>query len=105
MWSDQTAKSVIVFEAGSGIGRSATLAFVEIGASIVLASRTQDGLERTASEAGRITKVIVQKCDVTDLNSVQSVIFRTLQHFRGIHVVLNAAGIVHPLGPVCLVDP
>jgi short-subunit dehydrogenase len=62
--------------------------------NLVLAARTQESLERAASElqsAG--TRVLTVPTDVTDLEQLQSLVDSAFHEFGSIEVLVNNAGI------------
>lgn len=98
MAADLRNKVVVITGASSGIGRAAAQAFAAAGARLALAARSQAALEiaaRECVEAGG--EAIPVPCDVTDAEQVLHLAETARQHFGGIDVWINDAG-VHLLG-------
>jgi len=96
----------VITGAGRGIGRAIALTLAGLGAHTVLCGRSREALEQTAvaiKEAGG--KVSAIKCDVTDLQSVESLAERVEHTFHRLDILVNNAGIsgvgepLHQLAP------
>jgi 7-alpha-hydroxysteroid dehydrogenase len=86
-------KVAIVTGASAGIGRSAALAFADVGAHVVCAARTQDRLERVAAQIReRGTRALAVGCDVNDAEQLRNVVERTVAEFGRVDIVVNNAG-------------
>ncbi|MCY0937046.1 SDR family NAD(P)-dependent oxidoreductase [Streptomyces sp. H34-S4] len=96
-----TGKSVLVTGAGSGIGRAVALAFAAEGAAVAVAGRTAAPLDATVElieeEGGRAVAVTA---DVTRSEDVRAMVRRTVEHFGGLDVAVNNAGVFRGGGPV-----
>ncbi|MCX4782074.1 SDR family NAD(P)-dependent oxidoreductase [Streptomyces sp. NBC_01264] len=96
-----TGKNVLVTGAGSGIGRTVALAFAAEGAAVAVAGRTAALLDETVEliekEGGR---AIAVTADVTRSEDVRAMVRRTVEHFGGIDVAVNNAGVFRGGGPV-----
>jgi meso-butanediol dehydrogenase / (S,S)-butanediol dehydrogenase / diacetyl reductase len=89
----------------TGIGRAIAKRFASEGAKVVACgndSSANDELRREAAAFG--SSLQVETCDVADVNSVQSVITKTVSRFGGLDIVVNAAAIVH-YGSAVETDP
>ncbi len=87
-------KIAIVTGGGRGIGRGIVKRFAREGAKVVLAQRDPDSGERTrreVEEAGG-TALFVQT-DVADREQVERLIDQTIEHFEGLDIMINNAGI------------
>ena len=86
-------KTIIVTGGGTGLGRSMTKYFLELGANVVIASRKMDVLEQTAKELSADTGGIVvpMTCDVRVYAEVEQVIANTLARFGAIDILVNNA--------------
>lgn len=88
-------KVVVITGAGSGIGRTAALAFAREGASVVIGDINEaDGAEtaRQILDAGGFATAVT--CDVRQPDDVQALIARAVADFGGIDVLYNNAGVV-----------
>jgi NAD(P)-dependent dehydrogenase (short-subunit alcohol dehydrogenase family) len=83
-------KVVVITGAGGGMGREAAIVFADEGASVCAADIDGGLAEQTAADAGRALPLTV---DVSVPSSVESVYAATAQHFGGIDVLYNNAGI------------
>lgn len=88
-------KTIIITGGGTGLGRSMGIYFLKLGANLVITSRKLEVLEKTAAEMQAETqgKVLAVACDVRKLLEVENLLQATLEHFGGVHgLVNNAAG-------------
>jgi short subunit dehydrogenase len=75
-------KLVVITGASSGIGRASALAFAREGATTVLASRSEEKLERVADEIRSFNpRVLVIPTDVSVREQVQHLVDRTVREF------------------------
>jgi NAD(P)-dependent dehydrogenase (short-subunit alcohol dehydrogenase family) len=76
-----------------GIGRAIALAFADAGASVALAARGQEDLDRAAKEVeaagGRALPVVT---DVSNPEAVQNLVDRTVEAFGTVDILVNNAG-------------
>ncbi|MFF2523051.1 SDR family NAD(P)-dependent oxidoreductase [Streptomyces liangshanensis] len=87
-------KTVLVTGAGSGLGRAVALAFAAEGASVVAAGRTAPALDETVALIGKEAGTAVAvTADVTRSQDVEALVARTVEHFGGLDVAVNNAGI------------
>ena len=81
--------------AASGIGAGTARLFAQEGANVALADHRADQAEALAesirADGGRALAV---PADVTDEAAVQASIDRAAEHFGGLHILVNSAGIV-----------
>jgi NAD(P)-dependent dehydrogenase (short-subunit alcohol dehydrogenase family) len=86
-------KTAIVTGAGRGLGRAMAVALADAGADIVATARTQGQIDETAGlirdKGGRCLAIT---CDVTDSDSVRSMVDATLGEFGRIDILVNNAG-------------
>jgi NAD(P)-dependent dehydrogenase (short-subunit alcohol dehydrogenase family) len=94
-------RSVLITGAGRGIGKRLAIGFAAAGARVALMSRSKAELELAHLEiehaGGSALRI---RADVRDYEQVQAAIERTRSHFGDLHIVINAAGIQGPIGPV-----
>src|SRR5205809_6625067 len=94
-------KVAIVTGAGTGIGKSVSLALLEDGYRVTLAGRRRELLEQTAAEAGPAgVQALVVPVDVTDPASVRPLSARTTEAFRRLDLQFNSAGTNVPAMPL-----
>ena len=94
-------KVAIVTGASRGLGRAIAIGFSKEGASVVVAARTEEAhkelpgtIYQTAEEIKALgLDALAIRCDVTDEESVNHMVQKTLGHFGHIDVLVNNAGI------------
>jgi NAD(P)-dependent dehydrogenase (short-subunit alcohol dehydrogenase family) len=84
-------KVAVITGAAGGIGREAALLFSEEGARVCVADVDADAGERTASECA---DGLFRRVDVTDPESVAELYAAAREHFGGVDVLYNNAGIM-----------
>jgi NAD(P)-dependent dehydrogenase (short-subunit alcohol dehydrogenase family) len=89
-------KVAIITGAGSGVGKSAALAFLKAGWQVALAGRRKDMLERTAQESGAGERALCIPTDVARQDSVKALFAAAKQKWGRIDVLFNNAGINAP---------
>lgn len=88
-----TNKTVVVTGGGTGLGRSMGKYFLELGANLVIASRKEEVIRKTAMELSGETggKVLAVPCDVRKYEEIENVIQSAENEFGAIHAVVNNA--------------
>jgi NAD(P)-dependent dehydrogenase (short-subunit alcohol dehydrogenase family) len=87
-------QTAIVTGGGRGIGRAIALALARKGATVAVASRSADEVERTAAEIrSRGGRALPLPTDVTSRAAVEELVARTLDATRRIDIVVNNAGV------------
>lgn len=86
-------KTIIITGGGTGLGRSIGKYLLELGANLVITSRKQEILDKTATELARDTggQVFAVGCDIRHYEEIENVIARSEERFGPIHGVLNNA--------------
>jgi len=86
-------KVILVTGGGTGLGKSMTRYFLELGAQVVISSRKLEVLEKTAKELEQATGGIVLPvaCDVRKYPEVESVLQQAMDKFGKIDVLVNNA--------------
>ncbi len=89
----ERTKFAIVTGAGSGIGRSVSLALLKVGYSVALAGRRKEALEETANLAGEDgARALVVPTDVTDAQSIAALFAAAKAKFGRLDLLFNNAG-------------
>ena len=94
-------KVAIVTGASRGIGKAIAIGFAKEGADVVVAARTELENEKLS---GTIHKTVEEikvfgrralpiRCDVTDENSVNEMVKKTIAEFGRIDILVNNAGV------------
>jgi NAD(P)-dependent dehydrogenase (short-subunit alcohol dehydrogenase family) len=98
---ESMSKVAMVTGAGSGIGRSVSIALIKNGYRVVLTGRRESTLQETISlaEAGESNSLAVA-ADVVDPESVKQLFAETLAAFGRLDVLFNNAGINVPAVPL-----
>lgn len=88
-------KTIVVTGGGTGLGKSMSKYFLQLGANVVIASRKLPVLEQTALELSSETggKIIPVACDARNYEEVEQVLKTAIAHFGSVEgLVNNAAG-------------
>ena len=93
---EETLKSkvAVVTGASSGVGEATARILARLGATVVLAARTEEKLrflEREIQAAG--SRALAVKTDVTDGLSVQAMVEQAVREFGSIDILVNNAGL------------
>jgi NAD(P)-dependent dehydrogenase (short-subunit alcohol dehydrogenase family) len=88
-------KVAIVTGSTKGIGRAIVESLVREGMNVCISSRSEEEVERAASELGGAGEgsVTGAVCDVRDYDEVKSLFEHTVAEFGGVDVLVNNAGI------------
>jgi len=82
-----------------GIGLGLAREFVKRGHSVVVSGRTESAVQEALfdlkADAIHGAKIIVQDCDVSDLNQVQALWNRAVETFGRVDYWINNAGLIH----------
>ncbi len=86
-------KVIVVTGGGSGLGKSMTRYFLQLGAKVVISSRDIEKLKKTAAELEKETggKVLPIQCDVRNYNEVEAMLQGALDAFGRVDGLLNNA--------------
>lgn len=86
-------KTIVVTGGGSGLGKSMTKYFLELGARVAITSRDLDKLKATATELEAATggKCLAVQCDVRHYDQVEAMLQAVLAEFGKVDVLLNNA--------------
>ncbi len=91
MRRDLTGRRILITGASSGIGKALAEQLAKLGAKLVLAARSEDKLRALAQNLPGETLVV--PTDVADDADRARVIDQAAQHFGGLDVLINNAGI------------
>jgi len=87
-------KTAIVTGAGAGLGRAEALALAKAGAAVVV----NDVAESAAEVVGEIEaaggKALLVTGDVSERETADALLAAAVEHFGGLHVVVNNAGVL-----------
>jgi NAD(P)-dependent dehydrogenase (short-subunit alcohol dehydrogenase family) len=101
MTIDLSGKIALVTGAGTGVGRGTALVLARYGAAVVVAGRRLENVEETAqlveAAGGRALAV---RCDVSVEDDVRAMVSATVEHFGGLDIACNNAGILGELKPI-----
>lgn len=86
-------KVIVVTGGGSGLGKSMTSYFLELGAKVAITSRNLEKLEATAKELSESTggDCFAVSCDVRIYEQVEEMHKKVTDHFGSIDILLNNA--------------
>lgn len=85
-------KIIIITGGGTGLGKSMTQRFGELGANLVITSRKLEVLEETAEELRTSgANVLPLQCDVRKPDEVEEMISRAVGEFGAVDVLVNNA--------------
>lgn len=86
-------KVIVVTGGGTGLGKSMSKYFLELGANIVITSRKFDVLKKTAGELAEQTRgnVLPVQCDVSDYTQVEKMLKEAVEKFGKVDVLVNNA--------------
>ncbi|MFT5362196.1 MAG: short-subunit dehydrogenase [Porticoccaceae bacterium] len=92
-------KNIIITGASAGVGAACARAFADTGANLVLAARGPAALATIEAELKPRCRVLTVAMDVADSDACLSLLQQTQDHFGGIDVLVNNAG-MHARGNV-----
>lgn len=93
-------KTIVVTGGGSGLGKSMSTYFLELGANVVITSRDIEKLKNTAKELEEETrgnvgdlagKILPVQCDVRNYEEVEAMVKASVEEFGTVDVLLNNA--------------
>lgn len=92
--TDLSGQVVLVTGGSRGIGFAIARRFVSTGAQVIISSRSEESLKKAAdqlSDGERAVDFI--QCDISDPESVKSLIDEVVTRYEGIDVLVNNAGV------------
>jgi 2-deoxy-D-gluconate 3-dehydrogenase len=91
---DLTGKSAVVIGGGRGIGKGIALALADAGADVLVAARTKEQVEQTASEIKELgRRSIAVLADATKAVDLDRVVAKAISEWGGIDILVNSAGV------------
>lgn len=95
--SEFEGKNVLITGGGSGLGRSAAIAFAKLGARVAVADLNYEASKEVASEIG--SKHLAVSLEVTEEADVIDACAKVIEEFGQIDIAINSAGIPDTLSP------
>jgi NAD(P)-dependent dehydrogenase (short-subunit alcohol dehydrogenase family) len=86
-------KTIVVTGGGTGLGRSMTKYFLQLGANVVISSRKLEVLQKTADELMQETggQVLAVQCDVRKYEEVEAMLAAAVAKFGKVDTLVNNA--------------
>jgi NAD(P)-dependent dehydrogenase (short-subunit alcohol dehydrogenase family) len=106
LFKDLEDKSVLITGGGRGIGKRLALGFAENGARVALLARSQPELDLAKLEIEQAGgNALRLRADVRDLEQMCAAADRTRAVFGSLDVLVAAAGVLGPVGPLLTAKP
>ncbi len=106
MDSSVKGKTVLITGAGRGIGKRMALGFAQAGARVALLARSQGELDLAKLEIEQAGGVALRiRADVRDLDDMMAAAERTRAVYGALDVLIGAAGVQGPIGPLVRTKP
>src|SRR3978361_1561577 len=96
----ETNKIAIVTGAGTGVGRAASLALMNIGYTVVLAGRRVEMLEETQKLGANVGNSLPVAADMADPDSIAALFKKTVDTYGRLDLLFNNAGMGAPAIPL-----
>jgi 3-oxoacyl-[acyl-carrier protein] reductase len=96
---DLSEQLALVTGGGSGIGRAMSFVLATNGASVVIASRREDLLQRTSDEINSklgVERVFPQRCDIREETQIRALVEYAAERSGHIDVLINNSGLAVP---------
>jgi len=93
---DVDGKVAVVTGGAAGLGRATVERFCEEGARVVVADADAERGEELVAALG--ASCAFRRTDVADADAIQALVDFTVDHFGGLDVMVNNAGVGEPLG-------
>jgi len=91
---DLTGKVAVVTGGSGGAGRAISQGLALYGADVVVTARTLSSLEKISEEVRKLgRKALPVSCDVSDPQSVENMMKKTVEEFGKVDIMVTAAGI------------
>src|SRR5580658_2955645 len=94
-------KCVLITGAGRGIGKRLAIGFALAGAKVGLLARTEAELDLAKLEIEQAGGVALRlRADVRKPDEIATAVNRMIATYGGLHVLIAAAGVPGPIGPL-----
>ncbi len=97
-------KVAIITGGSRGIGRSIVKAFLQNGARVTIGARSISEIDNTVKDLRTEGEIIGVVTDVSREKDVRNLVEQTVSRYGDIDILINAAGIQGPIGPLVEVD-
>jgi NAD(P)-dependent dehydrogenase (short-subunit alcohol dehydrogenase family) len=98
-------KVALITGASRGIGLAVARALAAEGCVLCITARDQAVLENISRELAAQTRVLARPCDITKPEDISSLMQHTREELGHIDILINNAGIIHPMASVDKLDP
>ncbi len=88
--SKLSGKVAVITGGGSGVGKAVAKAFLDAGASVVIAGRDKAKLDAAAKELGH--KMLTVECDVSEAEQCRKLIEAAVKQYGQVDILVNNAG-------------
>lgn len=87
-------KTAIVLASSKGLGRATAICLAQEGANVTICGRDEAALETVRAEIEQMTgkAPLAVTVDVTKEEDIKRVVDETVQHFGGVHILINNSG-------------
>ncbi|XP_060532722.1 3-oxoacyl-[acyl-carrier-protein] reductase FabG-like isoform X2 [Cylas formicarius] len=86
-------KVILITGASAGIGAATAIHFSQLGASLALAGRNQENLNKVASACNSNSTPLILLAELTNENETKELLDKTLAHFGRLDVLINNAAV------------
>ena len=90
-------KSAVITGGNRGIGLALAQALAAEGCKVLISGRDQAKLKSALKQISGSGRAVAQPCDVRDPKSVEQLFAVVKREFKGLDILINNAGIAHPL--------
>ena len=97
-------KVAIIIGGSRGIGKAVAKAFLKEGAKVAIAARTGGDIDIALKDLSIEGQVIGTITDVSKEQDIQNLLEYTLRKYETVDILVNAAGIQGPIGPLAEVN-
>ncbi|PWA10005.1 3-oxoacyl-ACP reductase [Pueribacillus theae] len=87
-------KTALVLASSKGLGKATAMKFAEEGANVMISSRNEEELQKTADEIREKTgaNIAYKVCDIMDNEQIVDLVYETGNRFGTIDILVNNAG-------------